>query len=174
MNRLLCVSAMLVLTRDLRADVASGPMARDTVDDFKVFGVVGSIEGKEGSYIQDRKGDPTVYVFVPQEHWSRPTARFLKALDTDVKSTNEKAAVAAVWPADRPATAKEYPPKAQMSLDFANTSLGVFAGEKTGPKEWGINADAHCTAVVTSGDKMVESLVLQSVNETDAKKVSRR
>jgi hypothetical protein len=171
MNRLLCVSAMLVLALALRADITSGPKAGDKVEDFKVFGVVGAIEGKEGSYVQDRKGEPTVYVFVQQEHWSRPMARFLKALDKDVKAANEKAAVVAVWLTEKPEAAKEYLPKAQTSLGFTNTSLGVFEGEKIGPTNWGINADAHCTVVVTNGGKVVESIALESVNETDAKTV---
>jgi hypothetical protein len=171
MNRLLCFSALFALPLAVRADVASGPKAGDKVEDFKAFGVVGSVEGKEGSYLQERKGEPTVFVFVQQEQWSRPMARFLKMVDKDVKEANEKAAVVAIWLTDKPDAAKEYLPKAQMSLNFANTSLGVFEGEKTGPKDWGINADAHCTVVVTAGGNVVESIALQSVNETDAKKV---
>jgi len=171
MNRVLCVPAALALALAVRADVASGPKAGDKVEDFKAYGVVGAIEGKEGSYVQDRKGEPTVFVFVQQEHWSRPMARLLKALDKDAKEANDKAAVIAVWLTDKADAAKEYLPKAQMSLTFVNTSLGVFEGEKTGPNNWGINADAHCTVVVTKGGKVVESIALQSVNETDAKKV---
>ena len=75
MKRVLCVPAVLVLALVVRADVASGPKVGDKVEDFKAFGVVGAIEGKEGSYVAERKDDPTVYVFVQQEHWSRPMAR---------------------------------------------------------------------------------------------------
>jgi len=171
MNRLLALPTLLALAVVGRADVASGPKVGDKVEDFQAFGVVGEIEGKEGSYVRDRKGEPTVFVFVQQEHWSRPMARLLKALDKDAKEANDKAAVIAVWLTDKPDAAKEYLPKAQMSLTFVNTSLGVFEGEKTGPNNWGINADAHCTVVVTKGGKVVESIALQSVNETDAKKV---
>ncbi len=171
MNRLFSLSVLLALTLAARADVTSGPKAGDKVEDFQAYGVVGSIEGKAGSYVADRKGEPTVFVFVPQEHWSRPMARFLKALDKVVKEANEKAAVVAIWLTEKPDAAKEYLPKAQMSLNFANTSLGVFEGEKTGPKDWGINVDAHCTVVVTAGGTVVESLTFQSVNETDAKTV---
>lgn len=171
MTRLLTLSALLTLALATRADVTSGPKVGDKVEDFKAFGVVGSIEGKEGSYVAERKGEPTVFVFVQQEHWSRPMARLLKTLDKDAKEANEKAAVVAVWLTEKPDAAKDYLPKAQMSLSFTNTSLGVFEGEKTGPNNWGINTDAHCTVVVTKGGKVVESIALQSVNETDAKKV---
>lgn len=77
----------------------------------------------------------------------------------------------AVWLTEKPDAAKEYLPKAQTSLSFANTSLGVFESEKSGPKDWGINVDAHCTVVVTHKGKVIESIPLQSVNETDVKQV---
>jgi hypothetical protein len=171
MPRLLCGPALVMLSLVARADVTSGPKVGDKVEDFKAFGVVGAIEGKEGSYVAERKGEPTVFVFVQQEHWDRPMARLLKTLDKDAKEANDKAAVVAVWLTEKPDAAKAYLPKAQMSLSFTNTSLGVFEGEKTGPNNWGINTDAHCTVVVTKDGKVVESIALQSVNETDAKKV---
>jgi hypothetical protein len=171
MSRLLCVPALMAFSLVVRGDVTSGPKVGDKVEDFKAFGVVGSIEGKEGSYVAERKGEPTVFVFVQQQHWDRPMARMLKTLDKDAKEANDKAAVVAVWLTDKPDAAKDYLPKAQMSLSFVNTSLGVFEGEKTGPNNWGINTDAHCTVVVTKGGKVVESIALESVNETDAKKV---
>jgi hypothetical protein len=171
MSRLHCIAILCASTIAARADVASGPKAGDKVEDFKAYGVVGAIEGKEGSYIQERKGQPTVFVFVQQEHWDRPMARFLKTLDGDAKGANEKAAVVVIWLTEKPDAAKDYLPKANMSLSFTNTSLGVFEGDKTGPNNWGINVDAHCTAVVTQGGKVVESIAMQSVNETDTKKV---
>ena len=166
-------SALIILALALiaRADVTSGPKAGDKVEDFKAYGIVGILEGKEGSYLKERKDEPTVFVFVQQEHWSRPMARFLKELDTKGKETNEKSVVVAVWLSEKPGDVKDYLPKAQMSLNFSNTSLGVFEGEKSGPNNWGINADAHCTVVITHKGKVVESIALQSVNETDVKKV---
>ena len=171
MKRLLCIPALLVVALVARADVSSGPKAGEKVEDFKAFGAVGLFEGKEGSYVAERKDDPTVYVFVQHEHWGRPMARMLKTLDPDVPTANDKARVVAVWLSEKPADLKDHLPKVQMSLQFQNTSLGVFEGEKTGPNNWGINTDAHCTIVVTRGGKVVESIALQSVNETDAKKV---
>jgi hypothetical protein len=53
MNRLLTLPALLALALVARADVTSGPKAGDKVEDFQAFGVVGSIEGKEGSYVAD-------------------------------------------------------------------------------------------------------------------------
>jgi hypothetical protein len=163
--------ASLCLALSLHADVVSGPKVGDKVEDFNAYGVAGLLEGKEGSYLKERKDEPTVFVFVQQEHWSRPMARFLKELDSKGKDANDKAAVVAIWLSEKPGDVKDYLPKAQMSLKFENTSLGVFEGEKSGPNNWGINADAHCTVVVTHKGKVIESIALDSVNETDAKKV---
>ncbi len=171
MQRRICVAVVLAVTLSVRADVTSGPKEGEKVADFKVFGVVGSIEGKQGSYVADRKDEPTVYVFVQQAHWSRPMARFLKVLDKDAKEANDKTAIAAIWLTENVDKAKDYLPKAQTSLSLANTSLGVFEGEPSGPNNWGINVDAHCTIVVAHKGKVLKTIALQSVNETDVKPV---
>jgi hypothetical protein len=171
MKRLFCSAVLLSLTLAVRADVTSGPKVGDKIEDFKVFGTVGLFEGKEGSYVKERKEDPTVFVFVQHEHWGRPLARFLKTLDKDGKEASEKSAVVAVWLSEKPEGLKTHLPKVQMSLNFVNTSLGVYEGEKSGPNNWGINSDAHCTVVVVHKGKVIETIALDSVNETDTKKV---
>lgn len=171
MCRLHCALLLFSMPLIARADITSGPKAGEKPEDFKAYGVVGILESKEGSYLKERKDEPTVFVFVQQEHWSRPMARFLKELDSKGKEANDKSVVVAVWLSEKPDAAKDYLPKAQMSLNFSNTSLGVFEGEKSGPNNWGINTDAHCTVVVTHKGKVIESIALQSVNETDVKKV---
>jgi hypothetical protein len=155
----------------LRADVESGPKAGEKIGDFKVFGVTGPVEGKDVSYVKERKDELTVYVFVQQEHWSRPVARFLKTLDGASKEADEKTKVIAVWLTEKPDDAKDYLPKAQTSLQFTNTALTVFTGEKSGPKGWSINTDAYITVVVASKGKVSASFAFQSVNETDVTKV---
>jgi|SRR5262245_34551 len=171
MRHSLCVVTLLGVALSARAEISSGPKAGEKIEDFKAYGIVGLFEGKEGSYVKERKDEPTVYVFIQHEHFNRPMARMLKELDTKAKETNEKAATVAVWLTDKSDAVKERVPKINMSLNFANTSLGVFEGEKSGPNNWGINVDAHCTVVVVHKGKVVESIALQSVNETDAAKV---
>jgi hypothetical protein len=171
MKPLLSTLAVLSIAVVARADVVSGPKVGDKVEDFKVFSVAGLFEGKEGSYVKERKDEVTVFIFVQHEHWGRPMARFIKDLDAKGKEANDKSAVVAIWLSEKPEGLKTYLPKVQMSLSFANTSLGVFEGEKSGPKDWGINTDAHCTIVVTHKGKVVETIALDSVNETDTKKV---
>jgi len=53
-----------VLVPAARADVESGPKAGEKVPALKAFGVVGPVENKEADFAADRKGDPTVYLFV--------------------------------------------------------------------------------------------------------------
>jgi hypothetical protein len=171
MKRLFSAAVLLSLTLAVRADVTSGPKVGEMIEDFKAFGTVGLFEGKEGSYVKERKDEPTVYVFVQHEHWGRPMARFLKTLDKDGKEASEKSAVVAVWLSEKPETLKEHLPRVQGSLNFVNTSLGVFEGEKSGPNNWGINSDTHCTVVIVYKGKVIETIALDSVNETDSKKV---
>ena len=171
MKTVLGVLSLLAIAFAVRADVVSGPKAGEKVEDFKAYGTVGLFEGKEGSYVKERKDAPTVFVFVQHEHWGRPMARFLRDLDSKGKEANDNAAVVAVWLSEKPGDLKDHLPRVQMSLKFQNTSLGVFEGEKSGPNNWGINADAHCTIVVTHKGKVVETIALDSVNETDTKKV---
>jgi len=168
--RLALLLAMLVAMPSL-ADVASGPKVGDEVAKLKAFGVTGLVEGKEADFAAERKDEPTLYVFIQREHWTRPMAQFLKGLDAGVVKADEKAKVVVVFLGDDRDAIKEYLPKANTSLQFENTSLAVFLGDKAGPEGWGVNADAHLTAVVVKGKKVVASEGYQSVNGTDAKKV---
>lgn len=171
MTRYLCGLAILMLSVGLTwADVESGPKAGEKVGELKAFGVVGPVEGKEADLAAARKNEPTVYLFVNAENFSRPMARFMKSLDGKMKDVSDKASGVAVWLTADADKSKEYLPKAQMSLNFANTSLAVF-GNKSGPNGWGINPDAHLTVVVANKGKVVKSFAYTSVNETDIRAV---
>ena len=102
----------------------------------------------------------------PGSSSTRPLARFLKKLDEVVPKVGEDAAVVAVWLTDDPAKTKAYLPVAQDSLQLQVTALTCFTGDKEGPKGWGINADAHATAVVTARGKVAAVFGYRSVNET--------
>ena len=141
-----------------------------------MFGVVGKVEGKEADFAADRKDAPTIYIFVAAEEGGipkggRPAARFMKVLDTEV-SKLDGVAIVSVWLGDNAFEKhKTYLPRINMSLKFECTSLAAFDGEKSGPKDWGINPDAHLTVVVANKGKVVKSFPLESVNETDVKPV---
>ena len=171
MTRVLIAAAALLVPAPARADVESGPKAGEKVPELRVFAVVGPVEGKEVDYTAERKDAPTVYLFVQTEHWSRPVARFLKTLDGKLGEVDDKALAVAVWVGGEADKNKHYLPKAKQSLQLGKTALTVFTGDKGGPNNWGINSDAHLTAVVVNKGKVVKSFAFVSVNETDVRGV---
>jgi hypothetical protein len=148
-----------------RADVASGPKEGEKVAPLKVYAVTGEPKDKEVDYADLRKDKATVYVFVSAKEFSREVFRFLKKLDEDLA---EDGMVVAVWLTDDADKSKEYLPK--IAQYFKAAALMVF-GSAAGPKDWGINADAHLTAVVAHKGKVVKSFGYLSPNETDAPEV---
>jgi hypothetical protein len=166
----------LLVTPELRADVESGPKAGDKVAELKVYGVVGTVEGKEADFAAERKDAPTIYIFVSAEEGGipvggRPAARFMKVLDTEVAKI-DGAAIVGVWLGDKAFDKhKDYLPRINMSLKFEKTSLAAFDGDKSGPNNWGINPDAHLTVVVANKGKVIKSFPFTTVNETDVQPV---
>lgn len=163
----------LTLALLLAPDIESGPKAGEKVPALKAFGLVGAVEGKETDYAADRKELPTVYLFVQNEHFTRPMARFMKTLDGKVTESAEKAAVVAVWVGakDTFAKTKERLPVIQNSIKLEHTAYAAFDGDKSGPDGWAINPDAHLTVVVVVKGKVTKSFPLVSVNDTDARPV---
>ena len=158
---------MLVFASPAFADDASGPKEGDKAAELKVYAVTGEAKEKDVNYTELRKDKPTVYVFVQADKWDRPMFRFVKTLDEKLGDAGQ---VVAVWLTEDVDKSKEYLPK--ISSYFSNAALTVFPGEKAGPKDWGINIDAHLTAVVVSGGKVAKSFGYQSLNETDADAVA--
>jgi len=153
-----------------RADVESGPKAGEKAGPVKAFGVVGTVEGKEADFVAERKGAPTVYLFVNASKFDRPMNQFIKTLDGKITDIDAKAMAVAVWLTDDADKSKEFVARIQKSVKYQNTSLAVL-GETAGPNGWGINPDAHLTAVVVVGGKVVKSFPYESVNGTDSKAV---
>ena len=164
--RLLLVSLMGVFVSGLaRADVASGPKDGESAAPLKVYAVTGEPKDKEVDYADLRKDKATVYVFVSAKDFDRPMFRFIKKLDEEL---GDDGLVVAVWLTDNADKAKEYLPK--IAQYFKSAALTVFDGI-AGPKDWGINPDAHLTAVVAHKGKVVKSFGYMSLNETDAPEV---
>jgi hypothetical protein len=173
----LAVCAAFAFTPAAGAADESGPKAGEKVPALKAFGVVGTVEGKEADFAKERKDAPTVYVFVQAMEGGipvggRPAARFMKVLDEKIADASKDAAIVAVWLGEKAFDKhKEYLPKINMSLKFEKTSLAAFDGEKSGPNNWGVNADVHLTVVVVNKGKVAKSFAFTSVNETDVKPV---
>jgi hypothetical protein len=158
----------------LQAEVESGPTPGSKVEALKAVAATGDFAGKEVDYAMERKEKPTIFVFVQADKWDRPTARFLRELDQALAKDRNDVQIIAVWLTDDAAKAKEYLPKAQESLKLAQTTFTVYPGDKGGPAGWGINADAHATAVVAQDQKVSASFGFRSVNETDAPAVLKK
>ncbi len=144
-----------------RAEVESGPKIGAKIPALKVFAVTGDPSDKEVDYAGLRKDKPTIYVFVAADKFSRPMHRYLKTLDEKI---GDDALVVAIWLNDDADKSKEY--LGRISKYYTNAALTVF-GEKAGPKDWGINTDAHLTTVVVNKGKVVKSFGYMSLNDTD-------
>jgi hypothetical protein len=72
----LAVGVLLLPAYVLGQDVPSGPEKGKAVPALKVFDATGPHEGKEVDYAADRKGKPTVYLFIQAAKWDRPMARW--------------------------------------------------------------------------------------------------
>ncbi len=175
-SAILTLCAALVCAPIVAAD-ESGPKAGEKVPELKVFGVVGTVEGKDVDFAKERKDAPTVYVFVQAMEGGipiggRPAARFMKVLDEKIGDTSKEAKIVAVWLGEKAFDKhKEYLPRINMSLKFEKTSLAAFDGERSGPNNWAVNSDTHLTVVVANKGKVVKSFAFTSVNETDVKTV---
>lgn len=147
-------------------EVVTGP-ATGPVPALKVFDTTGPNTGSEVDYTADRKGKPTIYIFISADKWDRPVARFLKELDAGVAKDSDDAYLVAVWLTDDVEKSKAYLPRAQQSLNLQRTALTCFTGDKSGPQDWNIHVDAHLSAVVAHDGKVVKTFGFRSVNETD-------
>jgi hypothetical protein len=165
------VSCLMLAGVAARADdLTSGPEKGAKVPELKVFDTTGANKDKEVDYAAERKDKPTVYLFIDAEKFDRPMNRFMKGLDGAVKKEFEGAYVVAVWLTGDADKTREYLPKLQQSVQHEATALTLFP-DKAGPKGWGVNADAHLTAVVAIKGKVTATFAYQSLNETDVPKV---
>jgi hypothetical protein len=168
----LLVSAAVVsmfglgLAATAAADPISGPEPGSAVAALPVFAATGSAAEKELDYAQQRGDKPTVYVFILQDRWGRPAARFLCELDQKLRENAADSEVVVVWLTGDVDAAKAYLPKAQMSLRMTDTALTVFQGAVAGPEGWAINDQADLTAVVANKGKVAARFGFVSVNET--------
>jgi hypothetical protein len=173
----LTVCAALVFAPVAAAADESGPKAGEKLPELKVFGVVGTVEGKEVDFVKERKDAPTIYLFVQAEEGGlpvggRPMGRFMKTLDEKLGDASDKAAIVAVWLGEKAFDKhKEYLPRINMSLKFQKTSLAAFDGNKSGPNNWAVSSDSHITVVIANKGKVVKSFGFTSVNETDVRTV---
>jgi hypothetical protein len=154
-----------------RADVESGPRVGEPAPALNVAAITGEFADQQLDYAERRGEAPTIYVFVPDEKWSRPTARLLRKLDEAAPGAVSEARIVAVWLTADVAKTRDYLPRAQESLKFEHTALTVYEQDVAGPGDWGVNSDADVTIVVTRGGKIAAAFGFVSPNETLSEQV---
>jgi hypothetical protein len=152
-------------------DLVSGPEKGAKVPELKVFDATGPHKDKTVDYAAERKGQPTIYLFISAEKFDRPMNRFMKTLDATVKKDFAGVYVVAVWLTADADKTRTYLPKVQQSVQYEATALTYVAGAAEGPKGWHINADAHVTVVVASQGKVAATFGYQSINETETPRI---
>ncbi|MEX2214257.1 MAG: hypothetical protein WD768_09035 [Phycisphaeraceae bacterium] len=170
---LFAFSLFFLLTTVASAEIDSGPKEGEKTPALKVSAVVGEIEDKEVDYVAERKGKPTIYVFVQADKFDRPIARYLKELDKVVSDIGKDAAVVAVWLSDDQDASKTYLPRMQKSIKLGNTALTVSVDGKAGPNDWVINDRAFVTTIVAKDNKVTARFSYQSLNDTDVPDVEK-
>ncbi|MCA9082170.1 MAG: hypothetical protein KDA58_16530 [Planctomycetaceae bacterium] len=155
----------------LWADVESGPKVGEQVPPLTVFAVVGEVNGEKVDFVTRREQKPTLYLFVPAEKFSRPTARLIRTLDEKLTDTTASGAIVAVWVTGNVDESKAYLPRAQMSLMLDETTWCVYEGDANGPNNWGLNSDADITVVAVVNGKVQQTWGFVSANETLADEV---
>jgi len=168
---LLCVVVLLAFAGLVHAEIDSGPKAGEKVMPLKVHAVIGAVEDKEVDYVGERKGKPTVYLFVNAATFDRPIARYLRELDKAVGAIGKDVYVVAIWLSEDKKASQDYLPRMNKSIKLENTALTCSLDGAAGPADWAINERAHLTAIVVTGGKVVERFAYQSTNDTDVPKV---
>lgn len=153
------------------AQLNSGPDPGSNISPLRVAVITGENAGETLDVAQRRGAMPTIYIFIQADKWDRPLARFLRALDDDLRKDRSDVAVIVTWLTDDVETAKDYLPKAQQSIQLSQTSLAVFPGDKNGPTGWSIDSRAHLTAVIASDSRVVAKFAYRSLNETNVPEV---
>lgn len=149
----------------------SGPAAGLDVVAFSLAVITGDKAGEVVDITAERAAKPTLYCFIPQDKWSRPTARLLRTLDKEIGNVAAEGAIVAVWVTDDVGKIRDYLPNAQRSLQLAKTSLAVYQDDPSGPPEWGINVAVDLTIVAVKDGKVLKSFALISPNDTVAEEV---
>ncbi len=172
MQKLMLVSILwFVIPCTIWAQIESGPAAGTKLEAFKASVVTGDQAGNDIELGQGQKDKQVIYIWVNQERWERPIARFIRQLDEEIDKSAKDIQIYMIWLTDQVDEVKDYLPKVQQALKLKKTNLTIFCGDKQGPLAWLINADAHLTVVIAKGDKATKSLAFRSTNETDVKKV---
>lgn len=166
-SRFLAAAFLFLVASQACAQLNSGPDPGTNASPLRVAVITGENAGETLDVAQRRGAMPTIYIFIQADKWDRPLARFLRALDDDLRKDRSDVAVIVSWLTDDVEAAKDYLPKVQQSIQLSQTSLAVFPGDKNGPQGWSIHSGAHLTAVIAADNRVVARFGYRSLNETN-------
>jgi hypothetical protein len=164
-------TSLLLASSSMAQEVTIGLEKGATVPALKVFDATGIHKDEEVDYAAVRAGKPTVYLLIDADRFDRPMNRSMKTLDGIIAKDFESAYVVAVWLTTDADKTKDLLPRVQQSVGYQATALTLFPGAKEGPKDWGVNVDAHLTAVVANKGKVAATFGYRSIYETDVPRV---
>lgn len=148
------------------AEIDSGPKPGQIAPAFKVQDMTGRHAGKAVDYLKARPEEPTLVVWLTEEGWSRPTARFLRAIDAQITKQNQGVYQVVIRLTGEPDAVARQLPRAQQSLQLASSALTYYPGAVTGPEAWRLDPKASVTVVLVHQGKVRARFAEAQVNET--------
>lgn len=148
------------------AEIDSGPKPGQAAPALKVKDLTGQYEGKIVDYLNVRANEATVVVWLTDEGWSRPTARYLRAIDTHITKQNKGVYQVVVRMTEKQEEVARQLPRAQQSIRLVSSALTLYPGAASGPEAWRLDPKASVTAVLVHQGKIVARFAEAQVNET--------
>jgi hypothetical protein len=145
----------------------SGPAVGEKLGDFKIKGVFGSQAGKEFSFAEATKGQPTLLLFVHK--LSRPAVKLLRPVD-DFAAKHDKLAAHIIFLAEDKEETEALVKRAQGSLNL-HLPIGICLDGKTGPESYGLNDMVAITILLAKDGKVTHNFAFVDPNDTDSPRV---
>lgn len=149
--------------------VESGPKADAKIPALKATFASGKYETQEIDIAGERKNDPTIYLFINNEKFDRPTGKLIRTIDSSLESMDEKMHAYAIWVGGDANVHRERLSRIHQSLKFEKTDLGWPSDAKL--EEWNISPDAILTIVVAKDGKVAKTFGWKTIQEGDYRKI---
>ena len=153
------------------AEIDSGPKPCQAAPALKVKDLTGQHEGKVLDYLKVRAKEPTLVVWLTDEGWSRPTARYLRAIDSHLTEQNKGVYQVVVRVTEKQDEVARQLPRAQQSIRLVSSALTVYPGNVKGPEAWRLDSQASVTTVLVHNGKVLARFAEAQVNETSIRPV---
>jgi len=96
-----------------------------------------------------------VVVWLTDQGWSRPTARYLRAIDTHIIKQNKGVNQVVVRMTEKQEEVARQLPRALQSIRLVSSALTLYPGAEVGPEAWQLDTKVSVTAVLVHYGKIV-------------------